>query len=39
MYFGELTFFHFSGFAPFLPAEWDSVWGEWLKLPASVNPD
>lgn len=32
--FGELTFFHFSGFAPFVPPEWDRIWGDWLSLPA-----
>lgn len=36
VYFGELTFFHFSGFAPFDPAEEDLRWGEWLKLPKHV---
>lgn len=38
VYFGELTFFHFGGFAPFVPAGWDRAWGEWLTLPAPVNP-
>lgn len=38
VYFGELTFFHFSGFAPFVPAQWDLAWGEWLALPKPVNP-
>lgn len=38
VYFGELTFFHFSGFAPFTPPEWDRIWGGWLTLPAPVNP-
>ncbi len=33
IYFGELTFFHFSGNVPFEPAEWDYKIGEWLKLP------
>lgn len=33
VYFGELTFFHFSGFAPFHPPEWDQIWGDWLSLP------
>lgn len=33
IYFGELTFFHFSGNVPFVPAEWDYKIGEWLKLP------
>lgn len=34
IYFGELTFFHFSGNVPFEPAEWDYKIGQWLQLPA-----
>lgn len=33
IYFGELTFYHFSGFQPFIPDKWDTIFGEWLKLP------
>lgn len=33
IYFGELTFFHFSGNVPFEPDEWDYKVGEWLELP------
>ena len=33
LYFGELTFYHFSGFMPFEPDRWDKVFGDWLKLP------
>ena len=33
IYFGELTFFHFSGNVPFESEEWDYIIGEWLKLP------
>lgn len=33
IYFGELTFFHFSGNVPFHPDEWDYKIGEWLILP------
>lgn len=33
LYFGELTFYHFSGFMPFEPERWDKVFGDWLKLP------
>lgn len=33
IYFGELTFFHFSGNVPFEPVEWDYRIGEWLNLP------
>lgn len=32
IYFGELTFFHFSGNVPFVPKEWDEKIGEWLNL-------
>lgn len=38
VYFGELTFFHFSGFSPFTPPKWDAIWGRWLRLPEPVNP-
>lgn len=31
--FGELTFFHFSGFMPFRPEKWDKWFGDFLKLP------
>ena len=33
IYFGELTFFHWSGTTPFEPIEWDYKFGEYLKLP------
>lgn len=33
LYFGELTFYHFSGFMPFEPDKWDYIFGKWLKLP------
>ena len=33
IYFGELTFFHFSGTVPFEPREWDYKFGELLNLP------
>ena len=32
-YFGELTFSHWSGFQPFVPEEWDTTFGNWIKLP------
>lgn len=35
MYFGEYTFYHFSGFMPFIPPEWDETFGGWLRLPNS----
>jgi len=31
--FGELTLYHFSGFAPFYPSKWDEVFGSWIHLP------
>lgn len=34
VYFGEMTFFHCSGMAPFHPEEWDRVFGDWVTLPA-----
>jgi hypothetical protein len=33
IYFGELTFFHWSGLVPFEPEEWDYTFGSWIKLP------
>ena len=33
VYFGELTFFHWSGFVPFNPEEWDYKFGSWIQLP------
>lgn len=33
VYFGEMTFFHCSGFESFHPGEWDRTFGEWTKLP------
>lgn len=32
VYFGELTFYHFSGFMPFQPNEWDVIFGNWLDI-------
>ena len=32
IYFGELTFFHWSGMVPFEPVEWDYKFGEWITL-------
>lgn len=32
VYFGEITFFHYSGLVPFIPSKWDSIWGKWLNL-------
>lgn len=33
VYFGELTFSHWSGMVPFKPEEWDKNFGDWIKLP------
>lgn len=32
IYFGEFTFYHFSGFRRFEPEKYDELFGEWLKL-------
>lgn len=34
VYFGEMTFFHWSGLVPFVPEKWDYTFGSWLKLPS-----
>jgi len=33
IYFGELTFSHWSGLVPFEPEDWDYTFGSWIKLP------
>lgn len=33
VYFGEMTFFHCSGTAPFHPERWDRTFGDWVTLP------
>ena len=33
VYFGEMTFFHCSGFEDFHPAEWNRIFGDWVVLP------
>ncbi|MBE6646422.1 MAG: glycosyl transferase [Ruminococcaceae bacterium] len=37
VYFGELTFSHWSGIVPFDPPEWDKTFGDWIKLPEKVK--
>ena len=37
IYFGELTFFHYSGFTPFEPEEWDYTFGSWIQLPQKTE--
>ncbi len=33
VYFGELTFAHWSGFVSFEPKKWDETFGVWIELP------
>lgn len=33
VFFGELTFTHWSGFVPFEPREWDLIFGGWITIP------
>ena len=33
IFFGELTFYHWSGTTPFEPIEWDYKFGSWINLP------
>lgn len=33
IYFGEYTFFHWSGFTPFEPKKWDEILGDCIILP------
>lgn len=37
IYFGEMTFFHWSGTKPFVPQEWDYKFGSWIELPMVSN--
>lgn len=37
IYFGELTFSHWSGLVPFSPEEWDRIFGDWIVLPKSYE--
>ena len=37
VYFGELTFCHWSGLMPFEPDEWDKKLGDWIKLPPKTR--
>ena len=32
IYFGELTFSHWSGLTPFSPDKWDEIFGSWIDL-------
>ena len=33
VYFGELTLYHWSGFVPFKPSKYDTLFGDWIVLP------
>ena len=33
IYFGEITFSHWSGLVPFNPSIWDEIFGSWINLP------
>lgn len=33
IYFGEITFFHWSGLKKFEPEEYDKIFGDWITLP------
>lgn len=35
LYVGEMTFFHCGGFVSIKPDSWDSIMGEWIKLPTN----
>ena len=37
VFFGELTFSHHCGFVPFVPEEWDYIFGSWIELPNNNN--
>ena len=39
IYFGEMTFYHWSGYVPFEPNEWDYEFGKLIKLPKRGNKD
>ena len=32
IYFGEYTFFHHGGFVPFIPEEYDEIWGACINI-------
>lgn len=36
IFFGEYTFYHDSGFVPFLPNEWNKKLGDWIILPTNI---
>lgn len=36
-FFGEITLSHWSGMKPFVPEEWDKIFGSWIKLPSDTR--
>lgn len=36
VFFGEMTFSHWSGLVPFNPPEWDEKFGSWIELPEEL---
>lgn len=32
LYFGEITFYNFSGLSPFNDIKWDKMFGEWIEI-------
>ena len=37
VFFGELTFSHWSGLVPFEPEKWDDILGSWIVLPSKTE--
>ena len=37
VYFGELTFSHWSNIVPFDPPEWDCILGSWIDFKRIAN--
>lgn len=37
VYFGELTFSHWSGMVSFVPEEWNYRFGDWIVLPHNIE--
>lgn len=37
IYFGEMTFFHWSGFKEFEPEKYDKIFGDWITLPKEIT--
>lgn len=33
LYFGEMTFYTWSGLEKVEPKEWDEIWGSWIEMP------